>query len=129
MTRRRDRCWIYFTHTDISFFTRLYICLLYLLSHLATNQTLRHHCLTLFSSITITVLLVQSHRWLCGCSSCVLAFTAMWATLAGAQQTGCVGEILDAVFWVLPAEAFVSGGSASLVMIGQKAGAVKLWSI
>lgn len=50
----------------------------------------------------------------------------MWATLAGAQQTGCVGEVLDAFFWVLPAEAFVRGSSANLVMIGQKVGAVKL---
>lgn len=49
----------------------------------------------------------------------------MWATLAGAQQTGCVGEVLDAVFWLLPAEASVSGSSANLVIIGQKVGAVK----
>lgn len=82
-------------------------------------------CLTPLSSISITVLPVQDHRWLCGCHACALALTAMWATLAGAQRTGRVGEALDAVCMLLPAEGFVSGGGGDLVIIGLQLRAVK----
>lgn len=50
----------------------------------------------------------------------------MWATLAGAQRTGCVGEALHAVCVFLPTEGFVIGGGGNLVIIGLKVGAVKL---
>lgn len=49
----------------------------------------------------------------------------MWATMAGAQQTGRVGVVLDAVCVFLPAEGFLSGGGGNLVIIGLKLQAVK----
>lgn len=49
----------------------------------------------------------------------------MWATLAGAQRTGRVGEGLDAVCMFLPAEGFLSGGGGNLVIIGLKLRAVE----
>lgn len=72
------------------------------------------------SSIRIFALLLLNHRWLCRRSSCVLAFAAMWATLAGAERTRRVGDVLDAVCMFLPAGAFVSGGGGNLVIIGLK---------
>lgn len=72
------------------------------------------------------MLLVLHHRWLCGCHSCVLAFTAMWATLAGAQRARRVGEVLDAICLFLSAEGFVSGGGCNLVILDLKMRTVKL---
>lgn len=72
------------------------------------------------------MLLVLHHRWLCGCHSCVLAFTAMWATLAGAQRARRVGEVLDAICLFLSAEGFVSGGGCNLVILDLKMRTAKL---